>query len=169
MLFHRPLCSKVYMSRDICVSARRNLCCTVFHNQGVYRDSTMSRTTNKLHEASKRRRSRPFHKAPITNQHRQRTLRPPVHRRLARERAPQLWKRPWVSDPAWRSGRTYPPASLLGLPAELRQQILYLSWDMQETKKVSDDVQEARNAPRTGRQQSKRAVRKVLGRRVGEL
>jgi len=60
---------------------------------------------------------------------------------------------PWVTDLFWRSKRiTYPHASLLGLPAELRQQILYEAMDMEkldrtaiEAKEVRPDGQEIRD------------------------
>lgn len=61
-----------------------------------------------------------------------RTLRRSAREQLERERAPRLWIWPWISDPTYRFGRVYARASFLGLPSELRQQILYESLDREE-------------------------------------
>lgn len=61
-----------------------------------------------------------------------RALKPAVRKQLAKERAPSLWTLP--SDPDFcRVHRgDYPRHSLLGLPAELRQKIFFLSFDVRQ-------------------------------------
>ncbi|KAF1945711.1 hypothetical protein EJ02DRAFT_304741, partial [Clathrospora elynae] len=68
----------------------------------------------------------------ITSQSELRTLRPSTRSSLAREQERRRLICPWVLDPAYRPGRTYPRASLLGLPTELRQQILSESLGCEE-------------------------------------
>ena len=63
----------------------------------------------------------------INNRPALRTLKPAVRKRLARERAPGLWILPPMNT---KQGGPYAHASLLGLPAELRQTILLLSYDV---------------------------------------
>lgn len=65
-----------------------------------------------------------------------RTLKRSARRQLERERAPSLWIMPWVDlkQHGSMSGRVHPKASLLGLPSELRQQILYKSYSLKELK-----------------------------------
>ena len=63
----------------------------------------------------------------INNRPALRTLKPAVRKRLAKERAPGLWILPPMNT---KEGGPYAHASLLGLPAELRQTILLLSYDV---------------------------------------
>ena len=86
----------------------------------------MSRKKNaRTREAIKRRRVLPNGLMHIPSPS-LRTLKPSARKELEQERTLQLQISPWVRDPAWRlETRVYPPATLLGLPAELRQQVLY--------------------------------------------
>ena len=70
----------------------------------------------------------------IESFHEPRTLKRAARKKLERERAPQLWIYP-CKDLGHSAGRVYPRASLLGLPTELRQQILYMSYPMEELER----------------------------------
>jgi hypothetical protein len=65
-----------------------------------------------------------------------RTLKRSARTQLDRERGPSLWIMPWngSKQPEVAGGRTFPRASLLGLPPELRQEILYQSCQVKELK-----------------------------------
>jgi hypothetical protein len=64
-----------------------------------------------------------------------RKLRKSARKQIDRERAPGLWIFPWVMTPSGKFERAYPRASLLGLPVELRQRILYEAFDSNELGK----------------------------------
>lgn len=56
-------------------------------------------------------------------------------KQLQPERSRGLWVLPWIMTPDYGLGQTYPKASLLGLPVELRQRILYEALDMEEVSR----------------------------------
>jgi hypothetical protein len=63
------------------------------------------------------------------------TLKRGARKALHKKNAPYLWISPWTKDPFFRyEPRVYPVASLLGLPAELRQKILLLTRDPVDLK-----------------------------------
>jgi hypothetical protein len=64
-----------------------------------------------------------------------RKLRTSARKQIDRERAPGLWIFPWVMAPSGKFERAYPRTSLLGLLAELRQRILYESFNLNELGK----------------------------------
>jgi hypothetical protein len=64
-----------------------------------------------------------------------RKLRTSARKQIDRERAPGLWIFPWVMAPSGKFERAYPRTNLLGLPAELRQRILYESFNLNELGK----------------------------------
>jgi hypothetical protein len=70
----------------------------------------------------------------IEPHHKLRTLKRSARNRLEKERAPQLWILPWheSQNPSKTPGRKYPQATLLGLPTELRQTILFESYSVLE-------------------------------------
>ncbi|KAF1849132.1 uncharacterized protein K460DRAFT_85628 [Cucurbitaria berberidis CBS 394.84] len=87
----------------------------------------MSRAKN-ARDAQKRRRDlAKSTRLRIWSQPPLRTLKTSARKGIARERALKLQILPWLRDPAWRlEGCAYPGrATLLGLPPELRQRILY--------------------------------------------
>jgi hypothetical protein len=104
--------------------------------------------TNAKHQARQRRlklRRQYEHGMRIAHSQPQRTLKRSARKYLERERTVRLWMAPWVTDLFWRSKRiTYPDASLLGLPAELRQQILYEAMDMKELDRTAIEAKEVR-------------------------
>jgi hypothetical protein len=62
-----------------------------------------------------------------------RTLKRSARKQLERERAQSLWIIPWLHHKSLGSGKqVHPQASLLGLPAELRQRIVYESYATEE-------------------------------------
>lgn len=64
-----------------------------------------------------------------------RTLKRGARKALHKKNAPYLWISPWTKDPFFRyEPRVYPAASLLGLPAELRQKIVLLTSDPADLK-----------------------------------
>ncbi|CAN9451661.1 unnamed protein product [Alternaria alternata] len=75
----------------------------------------------------------------INNAFEWRTLRKSARHQIARDRAMRLWIYPWITAPTGRFKRHCPEASLLGLPTELRQNILYKAFDMME---LSDMVKQ---------------------------
>ncbi|EFQ92748.1 hypothetical protein P3342_000709 [Pyrenophora teres f. teres] len=81
-----------------------------------------------------RRRALMKKKSRIYNQVEPRTLRKSARKQLKLERSRSLRISPWMVDPDYRLGQTYPKASLLGLPTELRQRIFYQASGMQELK-----------------------------------
>jgi hypothetical protein len=70
-----------------------------------------------------------------------RTLKRSARKQLERQRAPLLWIFPGDCKPRPSSSVMRPRASLLGLPTELRQIILYMSYCMKE---LEQDVAESR-------------------------
>jgi hypothetical protein len=97
----------------------------------------MSRKKNvRTREARKRRKAIVKQKLYISSQVPTRTLKPSARKQLARERAPSLYIYPSDKKPFAYPGREYPQASLLGLPAELRQLILYKAFDMGELENM---------------------------------
>ena len=74
-----------------------------------------------------------------SNQPQVRTLKRSARKQIERERAPNQWILPRIHDDGivWDS-RPYPPASLLGLPREIRQQVLYETCDMESLEKVAE-------------------------------
>ncbi|KAF1915788.1 hypothetical protein BDU57DRAFT_573134 [Ampelomyces quisqualis] len=69
-----------------------------------------------------------------------RTLKRSARKQLERGRASGLWILPWLdSKQQGCTGRSHPKASLLGLPSELRQTILYQSCYLGELKDDSSD------------------------------
>src|SRR5690242_138972 len=73
-----------------------------------------------------------------------RTLRRAPRRKLERERAPSLWILSKDADFHFaEQERSYPRASLLGLPVELRQNILNISHDNQPpTRNILEHLSE---------------------------
>ncbi|KAA8626741.1 hypothetical protein A1F94_001825 [Pyrenophora tritici-repentis] len=82
--------------------------------------------------AKQRRRDLMKQKSRIYNQVEPRILRPSAKKRLKLERSRRQWIFPWMINPDYRLGQTYPAASLLGLPTELRQRIFHEAFDMKE-------------------------------------
>ncbi|KAH9861645.1 hypothetical protein J1614_011397 [Plenodomus biglobosus] len=68
-----------------------------------------------------------------------RTLRPSAERKIAKERAPHLWIYPGLENAAYKFGTTHPRTSFLGLPTEIRQQILYMSLNMKDLEVAAAD------------------------------
>jgi hypothetical protein len=66
-----------------------------------------------------------------------RTLKRAARKRIERERAPSLWIFPGDGRRNLAGIRAYPPATLLGLPTELRQNILRMSYSIED---LQDDV-----------------------------
>lgn len=93
----------------------------------------------------------------ISVQPRLRTLRRAPRRKLERQRAPGLWILSNDADFHFaEQERSYPRASLLGLPAELRQQILNSSYDKQPlTRNILEHLGEGPH-PRKHRKGSSR-------------
>ncbi|RYO09422.1 hypothetical protein AA0119_g984 [Alternaria tenuissima] len=91
------------------------------------------------HERHKRRYEMSRQSFRINNAFEWRTLRKSARHQIARDRATRLWIYPWITDPTGRFKRHYPEASLLGLPIELRQNIIYKAFDMTE---LSDMVKQ---------------------------
>ncbi|KAJ4290234.1 hypothetical protein N0V90_010449 [Kalmusia sp. IMI 367209] len=94
-----------------------------------------------------------------------RTLRLSARSQLRKEKL-AAYIHPWVRDLAFRLQPTaYPRASLLGLPKEIRQQILLLSMPEMLGRKQSEYCQPFFSCPRAARS----AKGKWLGKRIGEL
>lgn len=93
-----------------------------------------SKKNARTHNAQRRRRDLEKLKFCIENHHEPRTLKRAARKELDRERAPKLWIYPF-KDLGHSTGRMYPRASLLGLPTELRQQIVYMSYPMEELER----------------------------------
>jgi hypothetical protein len=92
-------------------------------------------------EPRKRRKALEKQKLCIASQVPTRTLKPSARKEIARKRAPRLYIYPGDKDPATRSRCDSPRASLLGLPMELRQQILQEAFD---TKELENMVEQRR-------------------------
>ncbi|KAH9869531.1 hypothetical protein IAQ61_006738 [Plenodomus lingam] len=80
----------------------------------------------------RRARKRTVGNVRVAKQFPSRTLKPSARRQIHRERAPHLWICPGIEDPVNARDTSYPRASLLSLPLEIRQQILYLSLDVRD-------------------------------------
>ncbi|EAT89543.2 hypothetical protein HBH56_016250 [Parastagonospora nodorum] len=93
-----------------------------------------SKKNARTNNAQRRRREMENLKFRIEYFHEPRTLKRAARKELERERAPQLWIYPF-KDLGHSAGRIYSRASLLGLPTELRQQILYMSYPMVELER----------------------------------
>ncbi|KAF2134791.1 hypothetical protein P153DRAFT_362524 [Dothidotthia symphoricarpi CBS 119687] len=95
------------------------------------------KNNHRIRDAKKRRRTL-ANKSRLhitAHPHGLRTLKPSARKQLERDRAPGLWIYPWYLDPTRQpQARQYPHASLLGLPAELRQRVLYESFDVQDLR-----------------------------------
>jgi hypothetical protein len=99
----------------------------------------------RVRKAEQRRREQakiPLH---IISYHELRTLKRSARKQLDRERAPTLWIIPWHEAQRFSAGsdQRHSQASLLGLPTELRQNILYESYSIQN---LEEDAQTSRNA-----------------------
>ncbi|KAL6710511.1 hypothetical protein ACN47E_008559 [Coniothyrium glycines] len=69
----------------------------------------------------------------------QRTLKRSARTQLERERA-AMWIAPWIANSQWRlEHNNYPRASFLGLPTELRQEILYMSGSVEDLEENLKD------------------------------
>lgn len=79
-----------------------------------------------------------------------RTLKPAVRKKLARERAASLWTLPSDADFRRVHRGDYPKHSLLRLPAELRQKIFLLSFDVRQMaqRKFEMSGEKPREKPR---------------------
>jgi hypothetical protein len=87
-----------------------------------------------------------------------RTLKPSARKRLVKECAPRLWILPENHIINTKQGGPYPHASLLGLPAELRQTILLLSHDInamvvRTLHGIAREEREGGNVPKALREQ----------------
>jgi hypothetical protein len=92
-----------------------------------------SKRTTRTRKAQARRREQ--EKASLRIGHNElRTLKRSARKHIERERATHLQIFPW-NDLPHSNGRLYPRASLLGLPTELRQNILYLSYSMEDLER----------------------------------
>ncbi len=83
----------------------------------------------------RRRRALAGSKLIISNQPILRTLKPSARKQLGKTRAPKLWILP--TDINFRSTtchKQYPRASILALPPELRQHILFISYDFRRVE-----------------------------------
>ena len=98
--------------------------------------SLQSRSSRSAKRKAQRRAQRTLRamleeqKLSINNRPALRTLKPSVRKRLEKERAPRLWILPKNTTIHTKQGGSYAHASLLGLPTELRQTILLLSYDV---------------------------------------
>jgi hypothetical protein len=63
-----------------------------------------------------------------------RTLKRAARKQIERERAPSLWIFPGDCRRNFGSSQMHPPASLFGLPTELRQKILHMSYSIEDLK-----------------------------------
>ena len=98
------------------------------------RSTKASKKNARTRKAQRRRRAllnTPVH---IGGHFELRTLKRSARKQLEEERAPQLWIFPWMDmvHLGGDRGRIYPHASLLGLPTEIRQEILHMSYSMEE-------------------------------------
>jgi hypothetical protein len=97
----------------------------------MYVQSRISRSAERRAQRRARHRAqRKLRELSINNLTVLRTLKPSVRKRLAKERAPGLWILPKNTTSNIKQGGPYAHPSLLGLPAELRQKILLLSYDV---------------------------------------
>jgi hypothetical protein len=70
-----------------------------------------------------------------------RTLRKSARLQIARDSAIRKWIYPWIMAPTGRLRHSYPEASLLGLPTEMRQRILYEAFDMRELRDMVEHTE----------------------------
>jgi hypothetical protein len=119
-------------------------------------DYTMaSKKNTRTRKAEARRREQEKTKLRIGH-YELRTLKRSARKQVERERATQVQIIPW-NDLPHSTGRGYPRASLLGLPTELRQNILYLSYSMEDLERDTQAVhltREERNLIWAGTTQS---------------
>jgi hypothetical protein len=82
----------------------------------------------------------------ISSHYERRTLTGAARKQIEKERAPQLWIFPWMDQThvGGDRGRRYPQASLLGLPTELRQHVLHLSYSMNDLVLDTEVLRDAR-------------------------
>jgi hypothetical protein len=85
-------------------------------------------------EARKQRHQLRESRIRIDVTHELRTLKRSSRKQLERERAPGLWIFPRDSENLGGNG-VHPPASLLRLPPELRQEIVYMSYNIDELER----------------------------------
>ena len=124
-----------------------------------YLDAITSKTAKRRHQRKlqKRRQALAETKLSISSQLVLRTLKPSVRRQLAKERIPSLWILP--DDINFRSTQRegpYPSASLLDSPAELRQYILVMSYDVRQMAQCRFELfgEKPRKKPRAGKLQA---------------
>ena len=102
----------------------------------------MSKTKNHREKARLKRRRELNQKGyNIANTIECRTLRKGARKQIARERAVRLWIYPWIMAPTGRFRHSYPKASLLGLPSEIRQQIIYEAFGMTELRRMVEHTE----------------------------
>jgi hypothetical protein len=89
------------------------------------------------HRASRKRAQLRKSRVQIEKPFGLRTLKRAARKQIERERAPSLWIFPADGKRNLARSRVYPPATLLGLPTELRQNILRMSYSIED---LQDDV-----------------------------
>ncbi|KAH7410131.1 hypothetical protein DE146DRAFT_732943 [Phaeosphaeria sp. MPI-PUGE-AT-0046c] len=111
----------------------------------------VGKNTIKAREARKRRGKLQKKRLRIDVLVELRTLKRPARKQMERERAASLWIMPRVdcTHVSARKGRAYPVNSLLGLPTEIRQNILY------QTCNIAELEDETRKMPWIGEKPSK--------------
>ncbi|KAF2823118.1 hypothetical protein CC86DRAFT_396585 [Ophiobolus disseminans] len=103
--------------------------------------------TNKARKRRKALLNTPVH---IGGHYERRILKRSARKQLEKEHASQLWIFPWMGLVHTGSSREriYPQAHLLGLPTELRQHILHLSYSMKEVESDTKTFEQERKTVR---------------------
>jgi hypothetical protein len=131
------------------------------------------RKGDRAKERLRRRRERSKQGFAIANTVDERTLRTAARHQIVRDSTVRLWIYPWIMAPTGPSRRSNPKASLLGIPAEIRQTILYEAFDMTELSKMVEHVKNKgkRAAAQTRAREQRLRLRRerVLGMTISQF
>lgn len=118
--------------------------------------SMPSKNTIRVREARRRRERLTKQPVRINVPVELRTLKRSTRKQIERERAPSLWIMPWIdyTHAGGHKGRVYPSNHLLGLPTEIRQNIIYHTYSMAEVEADTRDIYWDKQKPAKNGQKS---------------